>query len=110
MPFSLYKYKEVKDRYCIAYYGDQEAFVRQLLLVRPLIEESFPGIEIHIACADSVFHLLQNEPNTTSRSQWLNNRRNYAYTREIAYNCVTNPVEDLLIESGISPPKTWLQA
>lgn len=106
MSFNLHKYKEVKDRYCVAYYGDNEMFIRQLLSVRPLIEERFPGIEIHIACADSVFHLLQNEPNTVHRSQWLRNKRNYAYTREIAYNTITNPVIDLLVESGITPPKT----
>lgn len=109
MSFNLHKYKEVKDRYCIAYYGDQGLFIKQLLSVRPLIEATFPGIEIHLSCADSMFPLLQNEKHTVKRSEWLLNRRNYAYTREIAYNLITNPIVDLLEESGIIAPKTLLQ-
>ena len=108
MAFSFPHYTQIKNRYCVGYFGNDPQYLEQLILARPIIEETFPGIEIHIACKDSMFEVLKEEPNRVAESQLRDNRRQYAYIRVINYNMKTNPVADLLKESGVDPAKIGL--
>lgn len=108
MSFSFPRYAQVRDRYCISYLGNYEVFITQLCKVRPYIESNFPNLELHICCRDDFFYVLEGEPNVIKYSDWKNNKRNYAYTRELKYNMKTNPVADLLQESDLDLPE-WLK-
>lgn len=105
MPARFPHYTKIKDRYCIAYFGNEAKFVEQLKVARPLIEAEFPGLEIHLSCRDTLFHLLLDEPNRVPESQIRDNRYQYAYVRVISYNMKTSPVIELLKESGIDVSK-----
>ena len=80
----------------------------QLQLVRPQLEAQFPGMEIHIACRDDLFYLLQGEDRILRQSEMKNRRSEFGYVRELATDMQSNPVEKLLDESHatVAPVRT----
>lgn len=105
MSVPLTTYAKIKNRYCIVYVGNCNEYLVQLKLIRPSIEKIYPGIEIYLVCKDDAFYLLENEPKTLTRSEYVKER--YGYTRELFCDMHTHPVEELLKESNI--PKLLLR-
>jgi len=99
MSVPLPTYAKIKDRYCIAYFGNCNEYLIQLKLLRPHIQKIYPGIKIYLVCKDDAFHFLKDEINTLSRSEYDKNM--FAYTRELTCDMQSHPVEDLLKESNI---------
>ena len=101
MSIPLPKYAEIKDKYCISYYGNCNEYLVQLKLLRPKIEETFPGLQVYIACKPEAFYILNKEKNIVY-GQF--NKEDYAYVRELNCDMKTHPVEELMTESNIEFP------
>ena len=99
---SIPEYIKVKDKYCIVYFGESKEYIVQLRLLRPIIEKTFQGLQIYLACKDDYIYLLKDEPRILTASQLKENKNQFAYVREIFCNLNEHPVEQLLIESDIS--------
>lgn len=103
LPF--HHYKRVKNKYCIAYFGNHNDYILLLKFLRPYIERQFNGTQIYIACKDESFYLLQNEPRVVKKSEF--DKNNYCYVRYLTLNMTKNihPIYELLVESDIKTPK-----
>jgi hypothetical protein len=97
----LPEYAKIKDNYCIAYFGYSKEYLVQLRLLRPYIEEAFPGIQIYLCCKDDLTYLFKDEPRTLDKSTLMGNKKQFAYIREISYKKEIHPVEELMDESEI---------
>lgn len=95
------QYAKIKDRYCIAYFGNCNEYLIQLRLLRPIMEHNFPGLQIYIACKEEAKYLLQDEPRVVSRDELKSNPHEFAYIRELTCNMQDHPVEEFMKESGL---------
>ena len=95
------QYARIKDNYCLCYFGYSDEYLVQLKLLKPVLEQHFPGLNICLGCKDDKAHLLRDSGHVLLLSQIKMERRSYGYIREICFNSQTHPVEDLLVESGI---------
>jgi hypothetical protein len=62
------KYVEVKDNYCLAYFGDDQDLIKTLLEARNAIEKEFKGLKVFIACNDRMRHLVHGKRNIVLKS------------------------------------------
>ncbi|RDJ35636.1 MAG: hypothetical protein DWQ19_12525 [Crenarchaeota archaeon] len=92
------KYLEIKDKYCIAYYGVFNEFIWQLNYLRPAIEKELPGVQLYISCKDELKEI--NSERIVPQSHF--NKHNFAYVRKLNFNNISHPIEDLLEESNIT--------
>jgi hypothetical protein len=99
MAVPLPKYIKVKDRYCIAYYGNCDEYILQLLYLRSAIEKELPGIEIYISCKDK---LIKNQKRMIPFSQTGNIKKEIAYIKQLKCNLKSHPVLDLINESSLT--------
>ena len=101
MTVPLTHYVKVKNKYCIAYFGNCFEYLIQLALLRPLLEKTLPGISIYLACKDEALYLLQGQENILSRSVLKDKKDAFGYVREIHCDMENHPVEELLLESNL---------
>ena len=97
----LSKYKKIKNKLCVAYFGPTDDFVNQLLEARPHIEMELPGLDLYVACRDEVFERLHTTDRLLSYSQLRDGKDEFAYVRELRSNAGENPVTAILEESKI---------
>lgn len=105
-------YAKIKDRYCIAYFGSCNEYIVQLRLLRPIMERTFPGVQVYLACKDELLNtLLKNEERTLGREDLRTRRKDFAYVRELVCDGQSHPVEEFMRESGMPlgpvPNKGW---
>ena len=98
---SLTEYAKIKNKYCIAYFGHSKEYIIQLRLLRPLMEKKFPDIEIYLSSKDDMTYLFRNEPRTLSKTDLLENKKQFAYINEISYNGKNHPIEKFMEDSEI---------
>lgn len=75
--------------------------------MRPYLEESFPGIEIHLCFREENFRspIVENEDeNILTHIKMKEKKRSFAYVRELTCNFQEHPIESFLIESNLNPP------
>lgn len=96
MSVSYKRYLEIKNRYCIAYFGVFNEFIFQLIHLIPILEEQFPELELYIACKDE---LISNS-NKLIRLSKLN-KKEYSVYHELKFNNIDHPVENFINESNI---------
>ena len=96
------KYAEIKDLYCLCYYGSSDEYLLQLWLVKPFIENKFPGIQIYLACKDEKKYLFLNNQFVFKKSTI--NYKNFGYIREIKFNGKKHPIQELIDECEIANP------
>jgi len=94
-------YANVKDNYCICYFGYSDEYLVQLRLIKPLLEKRFPGLNICFGCKDDKKHLLEGCGPILEVSKIKVSKKGFAHIRELRCNNKTHPVEDLLDECGI---------
>lgn len=82
---SLPHYAKIKNRCCIAYYGDNEEIIETIRDSRAQIEQSLPGIKLFMSFADEI---VQNDEIPKSKIQELKG--------QIAYFCEIKEKTDLL--------------
>lgn len=102
MPLPLPQYARVKDKYCIAYFGNNKEFLVQLKLFRPIMESTFPGIQVHLACREDSLYLLKNEDRIITKDELKENKHSFGYVRELVCDMKSHPIEDFMNESGIT--------
>jgi hypothetical protein len=95
------RYKKIKDRYCIGYYGYDKSIVSKLIKARPIIENQLPGIIIYLSFQNEMYDSLSEEKNIIYVTDLSKHSGELACFREIHDNIV-NPVEKLLEESNIT--------
>ena len=97
----LSQYAKVKNNYCLCYFGHSDEFLVQLRLLKPVIERRFPGLNLYFGCKDDKHHLLEGCDPILKVSEIKVKRHNFAHIRELKLT-ETHPVENLLVESGIT--------
>lgn len=65
------------------------------------MEQTFPGVQVYIACKDYVSHLFKGYERTVTKTQLDNNKNDYAYIRELNCDMTSHPVENFMKESDI---------
>jgi hypothetical protein len=108
MPVPLPQYAEIKDNYCIAYYGDNREYIVQLKILRPTMEKTFPGIKVYLSCKNNYMYLLKGEQRIIQFEELDKNRNLFGYIRTIKDENNTHPIENFMKESDIEilPIKT----
>lgn len=109
MAFPLSIYSQVKDKFCLAYLGSEKEFVLQLAAARILLENEFKPLIIYLCCADKLMPLIKDEKRVVTAEEVKNNPKAFGYIRELKWNTVSNPVEDLLNESGVNWKKIGIE-
>lgn len=66
-PFT--KYLEVKDNYCLAYFGDDENLIKDILTARDVIENEFKGLNVFLACNDRMKNIVNDKRNVILKSK-----------------------------------------
>jgi hypothetical protein len=66
------KYVEVKDNYCLAYFGNEQDLIKTMLEARNVIEKELKGLKVFIACNDRMKHIVHGKRNIILESS-LNN-------------------------------------
>jgi hypothetical protein len=102
MNLHLPRYREVKDRYCVCYFGPCDEYITLLCGLRKIIEANLPGLQLYVGCRD---HLYGSE-NTVPESAVIKMIREpwgtaFGHIREIRCDLSNHPVEKFLSESGL---------
>lgn len=99
-PFN--NFLQVKYKYCVSYFGNSNEYIELLRLLRPFIENQFRGIQVHLACKDEAYYLLEDEPRVCSKKTF--NKTDYCYVRDLIFDNATHPVQIIMEESKIRIP------
>lgn len=103
MNLSLPRYREVKDKYCVGYFGPCNEYITLLLGLRKQIEEQLPGLQLYIGCKDDLCTGDRTVPESAvrqmTREPW---GTHFGHIREIRCDMVHHPVEQFLQESKIT--------
>ncbi len=97
----LHRYTKIKNKYCVAYFGQCDEYVLQLLHARPFFERTFPDLELYIACRDEAFRLATGQPRMVQKSELKDRCGEFPVVRELKYNFQSHPVLDFVEESGV---------
>lgn len=102
MNLHLPKYREVKDKYCICYFGPCNEYIAILLGLRKQAEDQLPGIQLYIGCKDDLCTDERTIPESTItqmiREPW---GTGFGHIREIRCDMTNHPVEQFFKESKI---------
>jgi len=101
MPIPFPEYAAIKDECCICYFGNHAELMIQLKYLRPRIEEAGPGINIHLCVKSDFADMLAGEKNILFMHNILENKKRFAYLKEILFDMNTHPIQALLEESEI---------
>lgn len=104
MAIPISEYHRIKDRFCLAYFGDCAEYIVQLLCFRPQIEQSLPGTEIYIAHRKEHGYIVGDAPRTLTKEELGETIREYAYVREFRTSMDRHAVLSLMEESSIDIP------
>lgn len=99
MATPLSNYIDIKDKYCIGYFGSDRSLLSDMLNARKFIEKEFPGLQIYIACKNEMQDLAMGGKNVILESNML------SFTGKVAYFRILEEKSDLiklLEESNIS--------
>jgi len=102
MNLHLPKYREVKDKFCVCYFGPCNEYVALLLGLRPLVEAELPGLRLYIGCKDD----LCGPENTVPQSSVMKMIREpwgteFGHIREIRCNMQDHPVWQFFKDENI---------
>jgi len=96
------QFSKVKDHYCICYFGHADEYLIQLRLLQKKMEREFKGLNIFFGCKDDKVHLLEGCPGVLKISQIKERKHEFAHIKEIKSDGRTHPIEELLVESGMT--------
>jgi len=102
MPIPLTTYADIKNNYCICYFGQCDEYIVQLRYLRPYIENFMPGLKIHIGYRDNVEYLLEGEERIMSKSSFKKQKKNFAHINQLKCNMTEHPIYKLLKDSNIN--------
>lgn len=96
------KYSKVKDRYCLCYFGSSDEYLVQLSMLKKPIEKHFPGLRLSFGCRDDKTHLFDKDADVMKISDIKVKRYDFAHIRELMFNGITHPVEDLIKDNEVT--------
>jgi hypothetical protein len=102
IPFTLFS--QINNRYCVAYFGHNKEYLIQLSILRPVIEKTLPGIDLHLGCLDQYRYLLDGQERILPLSDLPSKRASFVCIRELKCDLATHPVLQLITESKINLP------
>ena len=97
----LHRYTKIRNRYCVAYFGQCDEYILQLMHARPFFERAFPGLELYIACRDEAFRIATGQPRIVQKSEMADRCNDFPMIRELKYNFRSHPVQEFVEESGV---------
>lgn len=86
----------------MVYLGNAVEYLIQLLLLRPNMEQKYPGVKIYIACRNETFHILNGNERVLTYEELKASENNFVHIRELKCDMLNHPVEEFIEESGIS--------
>lgn len=102
MNLHLPRYREVKDKYCVCYFGPCNEYITLLLGLRKQVEDQLPGLQLYIGCKENLCGYEKTVPEPAiiqmTREPW---GTSFGHIREIRCNMVNHPVEQFFKESQI---------
>jgi len=102
VPFT--KYLEVKDNYCVSYFGEDWSILDKLISSRDYIESELKGIHIYIACKDQFKASVHGKRNIILESKMHQYNGKMAHLYELVKK---DDLKDLLINSKIPIPDNF---
>lgn len=103
MNLHLPRYREVKDKYCVCYFGPCNEYITILLGLRKQAEDQLPGIQLYIGCRDDLCTDERTLPESIVtqmiREPW---GTGFGHIREIRCDMVNHPVAQFFTESKIA--------
>jgi hypothetical protein len=88
------KYAQIKDRYCVCYFGQSDEYVLQLALLKPLIESKYQGLKLYLGCKDETVDKLKLDQAQILKLSDLRSRRlEFGHMREIKFDGKNHPIE-----------------
>lgn len=91
-----------RNKYCFAYFGKSNDYILLLKTLRPFMESEFKGTQIHIACSDESYYLLQDEPRVAKKSSF--EKGDYCYVNNLSCDFRSHPIENIMSESKLEIP------
>jgi len=101
MMMPLPEYAKIKDNYLVCYFGHNKENILQLKILRPFMEKHFPGVKVYFCCNDQYMYLPKDEERVLPKSELKDQRKNFAYVRELLNSAISHIVEDFMEESEI---------
>jgi hypothetical protein len=95
------KYCQIKDNFCICYFGSSYEYILQIIFLKPFIEEKYKGIKIFIGCNDHAYNFFKDYKFTLSYSDLLKRKLDFAYIKELKFDGTIHPLEFFIKESEI---------
>jgi len=95
------KYSKIKDNYLICYFGPCVEYLRQLKILKNILEKKFKGLKISICCKDNIYNEFKNYDYFISENNIKDKKFNFSYIRELRFNNKTHPIEDFINECEI---------
>lgn len=65
------------------------------------MENTYPGVKVYLSCRDEYMYLLNGQERIISRTELKENKKSFAYIREIFCDLLQHPVESFMKESDI---------
>jgi hypothetical protein len=99
MAFDFQTYLRARDNFCYCYYGNYKEFIWQLLQVRQLAKQIFPGINVFISCATEIAQSIKEEGIIDA-----NEFKKYLFlkTEEITFDMQENPILKIFNDSKMT--------
>jgi len=98
----LEHYAQIKNNYCIGYFGTSDEHLIQLKLLRPHMEQRFPGLNIFLSCKDVSFGYLQGCDNVIKLSEVKKRKREFAHIKELRFDGNNHVIDQFLQTCGIT--------
>ena len=96
------KYAQMKDRYCVCYFGTSDEYILQLYLLKQLIENKYNDLKLYIGCRDEASKLITDHEFVLKLSDLRNRRLDFGHIREVKFDGKTHPIEDFAKECELS--------
>lgn len=96
------KYAQIKNRYCLCYFGTSDEYILQLWLYKPIIEHKYPGLQLFLGCRDEAANLINDEKYILRLSDLKSRRLDFGHIREISFDGKNHPIEKFINETDLS--------
>ena len=95
------EYAKIKNNYCLCYFGQCDEYLIMLEVLRPKIEQAFPGMDFYIGCRDESVNVLSTKDKVLSISELRLKKNTFAHIKELKYEEGCHPIEQILYSCDI---------
>jgi len=96
------EYAQIKNNYCLCYFGQCNEYLVLLELLRPRIEAAFPGMNFYIGCRDDAVQVLQTRDKVLPIAELKIRKNEFAHIKELKYEDGKHPIQDILFGSDVT--------